>query len=139
MGYTALHGASQGGFVDVVRALVEQGGADVHARTKEGYTALHSASHYGHVETVRWLVERGKAEVDVRADNRKTPLMAASSEGHAAVVQALLEAGADPCNTNLDGATSLDLARKAQREGVVRFLWQTMDGEVKEGKKKWLC
>lgn len=60
-GWTGLHSAAQGGFVDVVRLLLGQG-ADPNAREAgDNTTPLHWAAAHGKTETVRALL-------DARAD-----------------------------------------------------------------------
>eukprot|EP00976_Prorocentrum_cordatum_P114130 1195808-Prorocentrum_minimum.AAC.1 len=56
-GATPLHFAAVAGRVEVVRALVEAGGADPHAEDVEGGTTpLHWAAGAGHRDVVRVLV-----------------------------------------------------------------------------------
>ena len=56
-----------GGWLPAVRYLVEEVGADVHARDHNGYNAVHHAASRGDNELVRYLVDQG---VDVTAVSR---------------------------------------------------------------------
>ena len=51
--WTPLHYAAQDGFVNVVKCLLDHGGADADATTSDGYTPLHVAADNGHVDTVQ--------------------------------------------------------------------------------------
>jgi ankyrin repeat protein len=77
-GNTPLHFASHGwGTLHVVRHLVEESGADIHAVNKEGDTPLHLASRWWHtVKVVQYLVERcGGASIILAVNTAgQTPL-----------------------------------------------------------------
>lgn len=83
----ALHMASQDGYLDVVKSLVEDG-ADIHS---DNDCALQLASEAGHLDVVKYLVENG---ADIHAENERA-LKMASEEGHIDVVKYLVEKGAD--------------------------------------------
>lgn len=51
--------AAQAGRADIIRALVDEGNADVNARNGEGWTALEAAAYWAREEAVRTLVDRG--------------------------------------------------------------------------------
>ena len=55
---TALHIASQSGYLDTVAVLLELGG-DVNARTDTNASPLHLAAAGGHTEIVQLLVDHG--------------------------------------------------------------------------------
>ena len=80
--------ASEKGYLEIVRLLVERGGANVNAaRTANGATALMWASENGRLEIARLLLQHG-------ADRRALDHAGESAHGHAAshpLVQALLE------------------------------------------------
>merc|ERR1712078_113458 len=57
-GATPLHWASQEGYTDIVKLLIEKG-ADVNAKDEEGKTPLNWASEGGHTDIVKLLVEKG--------------------------------------------------------------------------------
>lgn len=75
LGWTALHEASNYGYVDVVNVLLDHG-ADINNRGGpccEGITPLHDAAACGHLEVIDCLLDRG-ANPLVRTNNGETPL-----------------------------------------------------------------
>ena len=93
--------ATEWGWKDVVKYLLEEG-ADVNKREKHnGLTALHEAAIGGHYDIAKLLFVRG-ANINVRdIVFGFTPLHAASIGGHTNVVKLLLDAGADVNVTNM--------------------------------------
>ena len=86
--FTPLSKASKRGQLEIVKYLVEQGGADINFRNGQ---ALGEASYDGQLEVVKYLVGQGmndNAVVD-------QALMYASENGHLEVVKYLVENGAD--------------------------------------------
>lgn len=69
-GVTALNVASHRGYVDYVRALLDQGKADVNIPNTSGSTSLIQAAHFGHGDVVSLLLEHG-ADVD-KPNNKGT-------------------------------------------------------------------
>ncbi len=63
-------------WMDAVRYLVEELGADVNMRDANGYTALHHAASRGDNEMVRYLVEMGADVTVVSRDGQTTADMA---------------------------------------------------------------
>lgn len=75
LGWTALHEASNYGYVDIVNILLDHG-ADINNRGGpccEGITPLHDAAACGHLEVIDCLLDRG-ANPLVRTNNGETPL-----------------------------------------------------------------
>lgn len=75
LGWTALHEASNYGYVDIVNVLLDHG-ADINNRGGpccEGITPLHDAAACGHLEVIDCLLDRG-ANPLVRTNNGETPL-----------------------------------------------------------------
>jgi hypothetical protein len=126
-GWTALHTAAGGGYLEVVKILLDAG-ANVNAAAaagREGRTALQAAAGGGHLEVVRMLLDAG-AHVNAAAERRegRTALQAAAGGGHLEVVRMLLDAGA---NVNATAAgygdqTALQAAATRGRLEVVRML-----------------
>ncbi|MDP7240452.1 MAG: HisA/HisF-related TIM barrel protein [Dehalococcoidia bacterium] len=72
---TPLHWASEGGHLEVVKALLEAG-ADTDLADGDGATPLHYASHPsegGHVEVVKALLEAGADKVAVNTSAMEDP------------------------------------------------------------------
>jgi ankyrin repeat protein len=113
---TRLVDAVKAGKRDVVRALLQQRGADT--PEPDGTTALHWAVLADDAEMVRLLLRAG---ADASAANRYgvTPLAAAATNGSAGSLEALLEAGADPNAELPEGETVL---MTAARTGKVEAL-----------------
>ena len=69
------------GHLEVVKYLLEKGGAEVNVKDNFGMTALHYAAENGHLEVVKYLLEKGGAEVNVKTNDGKTALdLARNSE-----------------------------------------------------------
>ena len=64
------------GWLPAVRYLVEEVGADVHARDHNGYNAVHHAASRGHNELIRYLVARGVDVTEVSRMGQTTVDMA---------------------------------------------------------------
>ena len=60
-----------GGWLLAARYLVEELGADVNAKDKNGYTPLHNAASIGEIELVQYLVDKG-ANVRAVSNNGET-------------------------------------------------------------------
>lgn len=89
---TPLMEASSGGFIDIVRLLMESG-SDMNAQSQAGNTALIYACCGGYEDVVEVLLDHG-AEIEAHNENGHTPLMEAASGGHVGVAKMLLERGA---------------------------------------------
>ena len=104
---TPLHVASERGYLEVARTLIERG-ADVSAQNKDGHTPLHLASQAGRLEVARILIERG-ADVSAQDRDCQTPLHLASEAGLPEVARMLIEHGASVSAPDKDGQTPLHL------------------------------
>ena len=89
---TPLMEASSGGFVDIVKLLLQHG-ANVNAQSSSGNTALHYACCGGYEDVVLVLLDHN-ADIEHQNENGHTPLMEAASGGHGSVALILLERGA---------------------------------------------
>jgi ankyrin repeat protein len=92
MANTALHAATAGRSVEVMKVLLECG-AGPNARQSGGFTPLHAAAQTGETALAETLLDGG-ADVNVRADNRQTPLDFALLQGRQAMVEFLESRGA---------------------------------------------
>ena len=100
-GSTALRMASDYGYTEIVRLLIENGDLDVNATDydDDGRTALHLASIKGHTEIVKMLLEKG-ADVNAKDTLDRTALQYASQNGHTEIVKLLEEAIANNTENN---------------------------------------
>lgn len=106
------------GNLAAARILIERD-ADVN---KPGWTPLHYAASSGAPEAadmVRLLLDHA-AYIDAASPNGTTPLMMAALYGQIDVARLLLQEGADPSIRNQQGLTAIDLARQAQRDGLMQ-------------------
>ena len=102
---TALHSASYGGHLQIVRSLLKHG-VDVDVRDSLNRTPLSCASWGGHCDIIRCLLEHG-AYVAVSDDDHDTPLTWAAYFGHVNAFRILLEHGADVNSRGFHGRTPL--------------------------------
>ena len=110
---TALHSASYGGHLQIVRSLLRHG-VGVNVRTNFNRTPLDFASRRGHCDIIRCLLEHG-ANVAVSDNDHNTPLTLASYYGHVSALRVLLKHGADVHSRDNIGSTPLhDLVRGGQ-------------------------
>ncbi|MEM8557437.1 MAG: ankyrin repeat domain-containing protein [Bacteroidota bacterium] len=114
--------------LDVLRLLVEEGGADVNqpewnpeAQAYTGWTPLHYAAALGQVDALAYLLARG-ADAEVVDRFGLTPLARAVSSGMDATVRGLLDAGADFTVTDSEGTPLLVSAAAEGHRGTTLLL-----------------
>ena len=123
---TALHSASYGGHLEIVRSLLGHG-VDVDVRDLFNRTPLSFASRTGYCDIIRCLLEHG-ANVVASDDKRNTSLTWAAFYGHVNALRVLLEHGADVGSRDVNGRTPLhDLvwggeSFKGDRPEIARLL-----------------
>ena len=106
---TSLKLASEKGYLDLVKILLEHG-ADVNSTTGDyDYTALMYASKYEHIKIVQILLKHG-ADVNIQNRNGFTALIYASERGYSKIVGMLLEHGADINQLSNFGENALMIA-----------------------------
>jgi ankyrin repeat protein len=128
-GRTALHIASEQGFVNMLGKLVVLNPALLQRTDKSGSTALMAAARKGQESSVKSLVASG-ADVNFRTPSREaaaTALQAAVSgsnfnEAHMRIVQYLLQKGADAKGKNESGPFPLLFAASNGRTDVAALL-----------------
>jgi ankyrin repeat protein len=112
------------GYVDRLRARLDEEPAAATARSADGFTALHFAAFFGKAEVARILIEAG-AGVNAVADNemRVQPLHSAAASRNLAVCRLLLAAGADVNARQAGAFTPLhEAAQNGDPEMVELFL-----------------
>ncbi|CAM9868958.1 unnamed protein product [Ectocarpus sp. 4 AP-2014] len=125
--WTPLALACAEGRVELVRAIVEIGGArpSFSAQTKvlASSSPLHVASRYGHAGAAAVLLELG-AVVDARDTFGFTPLCYAAGNGHLKTIEVLLGAGADTSSSFEApyAATPLEMAEMAGFDDAATLL-----------------
>ncbi|XP_071177571.1 putative ankyrin repeat protein RBE_0317 [Mytilus edulis] len=100
-GNTPLHAAAEGGFINIVRFLLERADINPKKRNMYGNTPLHAAAEGGFINIVKLLLER--TDIDPNKENRsnKTLLHSAARGGNLDIVELLLErADIDPNGEN---------------------------------------
>jgi ankyrin repeat protein len=107
-GATPLHWAANGGNLDIVRMLI-QNGADVNVRQHNGWTPVHSAADGDRFESIRILVEKG-ADVNALSQDGNAPIHFAARAGCCGTIAFLRTVGVDVDSPNTDGNTPLAVA-----------------------------
>ena len=118
---SARHEAAQGGYLDVVEALVDAG-AFLDMKSDDGNTPVHRAAWYGHVHVVTSLTSVG-ANLSLRNNNGETALHLAAARGRDDVVNILINNGGDIDSEDNSGSTPLESAQRHKgSEGKGIFL-----------------
>ena len=112
------------GYLDRLRARLDDDAASIRSLSPDGYTALHFAAFFAKPEAARTLLDAG-APVDVVAENemRVQPLHSAAAGHNVEVCRLLLAAGADVDARQAGGFTPLhEAAQNGDPEMVELFL-----------------
>ncbi len=88
-----MNAAMSHGRKEMIEVLLQDGGADVHARDQGGVTALHKAAYKGHNGAIEALLAAG-ADVNAKRDDGVNPVMLAESNKLFRTVDLLKEHGA---------------------------------------------
>jgi len=113
-GWTPLHVAIN---PETAKALID-GGANIHAKAKDGNEAIHSLIGENMLDSVKYLLSLG-VDVDTHGKNNITPLHQAVIFNHVGGAKMLLDNGANIKAVDNKGMTCLHLARS---EAMVKFL-----------------
>lgn len=120
---TPLHLAASGGYIEVLRLLLDEARIDVNCVDWTDATALHTAVSGGQVEALRVLLNDARVKVDLVDCRGQTALHHAADHGRVEVVRLLLVDGRiDVCHRDRDGKTALHLAADHGHVEVVRML-----------------
>jgi ankyrin repeat protein len=107
-----LYNAAGYGWLQAVRILVKELGADVNQATIDGCTPLYVAAQLGHLSVVQCLIKELGANVNQAAYNGATPLMAASQNKHMEVVVWLIKHGANAQASTPAFGTAANVSRE---------------------------
>ena len=116
--------AAQRGDAAAVRGLLEAGGLDVNAPSRDGTPALHWAVRAGDRDTAERLIAAG---ADVNSPNRYgvRPLHLAMAAGDVTLTRRLLQAGADAAAPDRAGEPPLLLAARIGNVELVQALLES--------------
>lgn len=117
---TALWAASTGGFLEIVKLLVNYG-AKVNKPTLTQSTPLRGASFHGHVEVMDYLIANG-AEINTPNCIGQSPLCIAAMRGQLQAVKFLIEKGADRHQKTINGYSVMHLSATKGRVDIVKYL-----------------
>ncbi|KAH9096694.1 hypothetical protein LEN26_017413 [Aphanomyces euteiches] len=117
---TPLYYASKYGYINVVKALLDEG-ADMMLADKTSNTPLHIASNNGHFKVVKELLAHG-ASVGTTNENNSAALHRASWWGHIVIVKELLIYGASVYSVDENGDMALHCASARGNLEIVKEL-----------------
>jgi uncharacterized protein len=111
------------GYIDRLRARLDEDPARALAFSADGFTALHFAAYFGKAEAARQLLSEG-ADVGAVSRNDLTvqPLHSAAAGLHHEVCRVLIAAGADVNATQRHGFTPLHAAAQHGDDELVELL-----------------
>ena len=120
----ALHWASDWGYYDQVKALVNDTRTDVNKRDDNGATALCIASQRGHYKIVQLLLGHPNIDVNIGDVVGETPLYKATSNAHSDTIKLLIGHNNIDINKGktTDGQTPLTIASKMGNFKQVKLL-----------------
>lgn len=98
------------GHEELIKLLIEEGGANVNAANADGATPLHWVCKNGYIEAAKLLIKKGANVNATISNHRWTPLHWACEKGLIKVAKLLIENGANLNATDIDGLTPLNLA-----------------------------
>ncbi|XP_057317381.1 palmitoyltransferase ZDHHC17-like isoform X2 [Hydractinia symbiolongicarpus] len=114
--------ASQYGYFERVRQLIEYEGVDVRQPDTENVTVLHWAAINNRLEIVRYFISKG-AIIDQPGGNlNATALHWTIRQGHLDMCILLLKHGADPSIEDSEGCSGLHLAAQFGHTPLVAYL-----------------
>lgn len=101
---------------DILEMLLDNG-ADIEGRNRVGQTALHRAAFFGDPRSATILLEKG-ASVSAQDDRGRRPLHIAGNEKR--LIRLFLENGAQVLDTDNDGYTALEYARRRKARNILK-------------------
>ncbi|XP_063404286.1 alpha-latrotoxin-Sg1a-like [Mytilus trossulus] len=119
---TPLFQASAGGFIEIVKILVESG-ADVNFCDNNNRSPLFVASEEGHSDVVSYLIKNG-GDVHMCNEHGTSPLLASIENGHLNVLKTLLDNNAQVKNQLSGEKIPFMIALQKGRVEIGNFLLQ---------------
>ncbi|ETV76764.1 hypothetical protein, variant [Aphanomyces astaci] len=105
--YTALHGAARGGYINVVKLLLDQPGIDINFLNDDGQTAFHEAAKEGHDGIIELFLQHPQLHsINLQDVNQCTALRLACHGGNSSVVMILLKRNDIDVNLPCSGGNS---------------------------------
>jgi ankyrin repeat protein len=131
-GETLLPAAMFDADLEIVKLLIEEG-VDVNNVAETGLTPLLFVSSVPErkqtIEIIKLLIEAG-AKVNFKDEKLgMTPLMYAAKVGNGKTAKILIEAGANIDQTNNEGKTALDLAKKENNKKMIQSLKKAINNK----------
>jgi ankyrin repeat protein len=124
-GFQPIHIATQEGFTEMVKLMLDEFGADYKAESQKGaWIPAHQCAKYGHSEIFRVLASKGE-DVNIRRKNkyRFTPLFWAVQQGHTEFCKMLvLEYGVSTSEESGTLHRPLHLASECGQTDIIKFL-----------------
>ena len=121
-GITPMAVAAEKGNMDIIKMLVEEGGAKVNEVSSYGVTPLIAASAAGNVEVVKYLIAHG-ADVTAKDDLGKTALLHAAAKNNKALITGLIKLNSAATDlADITGNTPLMYAAQAGALDNVQIL-----------------
>mmetsp|Transcript_146901 Transcript_146901/g.469412 ORF Transcript_146901/g.469412 Transcript_146901/m.469412 type:complete len:180 (+) Transcript_146901:225-764(+) len=105
---TALHHSVKGGFVDILKVLIEHN-AKVNSKDVDAKTPLMWASEHGKLDCVKILAKKG-AEIDTKDKCHRSALLYACMNSYEGVALWLVKKSADPYQPDVEGESPLSIA-----------------------------
>jgi hypothetical protein len=133
--------AVEGGYLEVVRLLVQDLGSDVNQKDQRGQTPLILAAENGCTDLVRLLVTDLGADINQGDSHGVTPVFAAAESGHLAGLRCLVQLGADIEAVNSDGYSALLSSALSGQYSTTQYLLKDAGADMEdvdyEGNNAW--
>lgn len=124
--YVFLINAVESGNPELVKYIVEKK-VSLNETEHRGRNALHIACYRGNIEIIKYLLSINSKYVDSQDKEGLTPLHIAVERGNLETVKVLVENDAKVDLKNKDGLTSLDLAKKLDKQEIINYLLSATD------------
>ena len=121
-GWTPLHSACHGGYLDIVRLLVSEFKADMTIQTTHGDTPLMLATKHKQCSVVDALLSYTQCPVDTKGHDRYTALHYSCLGGFVNIARTLVKNKANVNARTDSGDTPLTLAIRNKHDNVVHAL-----------------